>query len=55
MYRTVCRSVAALALLAMFAIPGCQCSDKPDIGPVEDEEAQVIEPASEATVAPLFV
>lgn len=29
--------VLALALFTCLSIPACQCSDKPDIGPVEGQ------------------
>jgi hypothetical protein len=31
-------AVFAVLLGVAVVLPGCQCSDKPDIGPVEDEE-----------------
>ncbi len=29
--------VLAIALFSCLSIPACQCSDKPDIGPVEGQ------------------
>jgi hypothetical protein len=37
--RTRTRLFALGTLLALVPTPGCQCSDKPDIGPVEDDDA----------------
>ena len=33
------RRLLIVLLLSCLAIPACQCSDKPDIGPVEGGEA----------------
>lgn len=38
------RTLIVLAVCAPLAIAGCQCSDKPDIGPVEDDTAQHVAP-----------
>lgn len=39
-------------ILLCFGLSSCQCSNKPDIGPVEDDQqqAQVQEPRTEAPV-----
>lgn len=36
-FRTMKKFVLALALFTCLSIPACQCSDKPDIGPVEGQ------------------
>jgi hypothetical protein len=41
-------SLLFLLLLAL-SIPSCQCSDKPDIGPVEGQTAQI--PVAHPSVA----
>lgn len=33
-----------LLLLVLLAVPACQCSDKPDIGPVEGGTASLAAP-----------
>ncbi|MES3628788.1 MAG: hypothetical protein PPP56_01330 [Longimonas sp.] len=50
------RTLILLALCAPLYIGGCQCSNKPDIGPVEDEEeAQLQTPeAPGSTSMPLY-
>jgi len=35
------RLLAFFALTCCVALSSCQCSDKPDIGPVEDEDQSV--------------
>lgn len=35
------RSIIIVTLFIAFAFGSCQCSDKPEIGPVEDEAVQV--------------
>lgn len=40
------RTLLVLAVCAPLAIAGCQCSDKPDIGPVEDDTAHRVAPDS---------
>jgi hypothetical protein len=39
------RLFAFLALLLAIGFSSCQCSDKPDIGPVEDENQASVIPA----------
>jgi hypothetical protein len=49
------RTLIVLAVCAPLAIAGCQCSDKPDIGPVEDDSAQHVAPqAKSVPAAPLM-
>ncbi|MFO8232401.1 MAG: hypothetical protein R6U20_07025 [Longimonas sp.] len=45
------RTLIVLAVCAPLAIAGCQCSDKPDIGPVEDDNAHQIAPEVESAPA----
>lgn len=49
------RTLTLLALCAPLYIGGCQCSEKPDIGPVEDEEAQLQAPEAPGSISmPLY-
>jgi hypothetical protein len=34
------RTLLFLALVLSVGLSSCQCADKPDVGPVEDEDAQ---------------
>ena len=43
------RTLIILAVCAPLTFGGCQCSDKPDIGPVEDEESHLLTPDSPST------
>jgi hypothetical protein len=36
------RSLLLVTLFLCFGLSSCQCSEKPPIGPVEDEQAQVL-------------
>jgi len=47
------RTLIVLALLLSVGLSSCQCADKPDVGPVEDEDAQTqVGPSSGADVLP---
>ncbi len=38
------RRLLLALLLSCLAVPACQCSDKPDIGPVEGDAAALVTP-----------
>lgn len=40
-------------LVLSLGLSSCQCSEKPDVGPVEGQEAQVDETASSDIVRPV--
>jgi len=49
------RTLIILAVCAPLSIAGCQCSEKPDIGPVEDETSHQIErPSPSIQTTPVY-
>jgi len=46
------RLFAFLAILLAIGFSSCQCSDKPDIGPVEDENQASVIPAPVPPIPP---
>ena len=49
------RTLIFLALVLSVGLSSCQCADKPDVGPVEDEDAQAhVEPPSFADEGGLY-
>ena len=50
--RVMTRLFMLFALLACLAVPACQCSDKPEIGPVEESSASADMADTAARIAP---
>jgi hypothetical protein len=49
------RLLVFVALVLCTGLASCQCADKPDVGPVEDEDAQAhVEPPSFADEGGLY-
>jgi len=49
------RTLIFLTLVLSVGLSSCQCADKPDVGPVEDEDAQAhVEPSSSAAEGRLY-
>jgi hypothetical protein len=40
------------SLLLCFGLSSCQCSDKPDVGPVEDDDGQAHTPVRTTDIPP---